>query len=134
MFSKFDDLCPFKALLYVNGENFDFEKHVLNLLTNAESAEWRRITTNHLKWKYIDTLSGVQETSILFVLEKLLKKYWPDQHQEALKRTLDRILHKLRVVEFSSKSLLVIISHHHTSILTTELSSKCKRDTCHQRT
>jgi len=35
MFSNFDDLCSFKAPLYVNGEKFDFEKHVLSLLTDS---------------------------------------------------------------------------------------------------
>ena len=44
MFDNFDDLCPFKAPLYVKGEKFDFNKHVLNLLTNDERAEWRRVT------------------------------------------------------------------------------------------
>ena len=54
MFCNFDDLCPFKAQLNVNGEIFDFEKHVLNLLTDAERAEWWHLTVIHLKWKYID--------------------------------------------------------------------------------
>ena len=91
MFCNFDDLCPFKAQLNVNGENFDFEKHVLNLLTDAERAEWRRVTINHLKWKYIDAInSGVQE-AIVPVFGRLPKKYWPDQHQEALKMACNHI-------------------------------------------
>jgi hypothetical protein len=61
MFCNFDDLLPFKAPLNVNGKRFDFKKHVLNLLTDTECAEWRRVTINHLKWKYIDAInSGVQ--------------------------------------------------------------------------
>ncbi len=55
---QYDDLCPFKAPLYVKGVKFDFEKHVLNLLTVEEQAEWRRVTVNHLKWKYIDAISN----------------------------------------------------------------------------
>ena len=58
MFCNFDDLCPFMAPLHVNGEKFDFEKHVLDLLTDAERAEWWRLTVNHLKLKYIDTIKN----------------------------------------------------------------------------
>ena len=39
MFCNYDDLCPIKAPLYINGKNFDFEKHFLNLLTDVERAE-----------------------------------------------------------------------------------------------
>jgi hypothetical protein len=75
-------------------------------------------TINHLKWNYIDAInSGVQE-AILFVFGRLPKKYWHDQHQEALKMALDHILNKERVVEFKPKSLVVIISHHYALVLT----------------
>ena len=58
MFYYFDDLSSFKAPLYVNGEKFDFKKHVLDLLTDAERAEWWRLTVNHLKLKYIDAIKN----------------------------------------------------------------------------
>ena len=47
MFCNFDDLSPFKAPLYASGGNFDIKKHVLNLLTAVERAEWRSVTINH---------------------------------------------------------------------------------------
>ncbi len=53
MFSNFDDLCPFKAPLYVNGKKIDFEKHNLNLLTDAECAEWWRLTVIIYREKYV---------------------------------------------------------------------------------
>ena len=101
MFCNLDDLCPLKAPLYINGKQFDFEKHFLNLLTTAERAEWWRLTVNHLKWKYIDAInSGVQE-AIVLVFGRLPQKYWPAQHQEALEMACNHILHtKGRVVEF----------------------------------
>jgi hypothetical protein len=58
MFCNFDDLCPFKAPLHVNGKKIDFKKHVLDLLTDAERAEWWRLTVNHLKLKYIDAIKN----------------------------------------------------------------------------
>ncbi len=73
MFCNFDDLCPFKAPLHVNGKKIDFEKHVLDLLTDAERADWWRLTVNHLKWKYIDAIkNGVKKPSSSF-LEGCLK-------------------------------------------------------------
>jgi hypothetical protein len=80
MFDNSDDLCPFKAPLSVKGEKIDFEKHVLNLLTDAERAEWRCVTINHLKWKYIDAIRSRVKKAIVLVFERLPKKYWPDQH------------------------------------------------------
>jgi hypothetical protein len=78
--------------LYVDGQNFDFDKHVLKLLTNAERAEWSRVTINHLKWKYINAIMSSVHRVILFVFGRLPKKYWPAQHQEALKMARDYIL------------------------------------------
>ena len=80
MFDNSDDLCPFKAPLSVKGEKIDFEKHVLNLLTDSERAEWRCVTINHLKWKYIDAIRSRVKKVIVLVFERLPKKYWPDQH------------------------------------------------------
>ena len=115
MFCNFDDLCPFKAPLYVNGKQFDFEKHVLNLLTDAERAEWWRLTVNHLKWKYIDTIKNGVKKAILLVFGRLPKKYWPDQHQEALQIARDHIrCTKGRVVEFT---LEIITCDHFSSVL-----------------
>ena len=85
-----------------------------------ERAEWRRVTINHLKWKYIDVInSGVQE-AILFVFGRLPKKYWADQHQEALKMALNCILHKGRVVEFKLK----IVTCYHLSSLCFGIGNK----------
>jgi len=61
MFCNVDDLCPFKAPLHVNGEQFDFEKNFLHLLTDAERAEWWRLTVkgctgDFSKKKYVQTL------------------------------------------------------------------------------
>jgi hypothetical protein len=75
MFSNFDDLYPFKSPLYVNGEKFDFEIHVLNLLTDTECAEWWRLTVNHLKWKYIDAIKSCVQKAIVLVFGRLPKKY-----------------------------------------------------------
>jgi hypothetical protein len=114
MFSNFDDLCPFKAPLYVNGEKFDFEKHFLNLLTNAERAEWLRLTVNHLKWKYIDAIKSSVQKAIVLVFGRLPKKYWPDQHQEALRLARKHILRtEERVVEFT---LEIITCDHFSSL------------------
>jgi hypothetical protein len=125
MFCNYDDLCPIKAPLYINGEPFDFEKHFLNLLTEAERAEWWRLTVNHLKWKYIDAInSGVQE-AILLAFGRLPKKYWPVQHQEALKMAYNHFLcREGRVVEFK---LEIVTCDHFSSLSTTKESSKCKR-------
>jgi len=112
MFDNFDDLCLFKAPLSVNGEKFDFEKH--NLLTDAERAEWRRVTINHLKWKYIDAIRSRVKKAIVLVFGRLPKKYWPDQHQEALKMAREHILcTEERVVE----STLKIVTCDHFSSL-----------------
>jgi hypothetical protein len=114
MFENFDDLCPVKAPLFVNGEKFDFEKHVLHLLTDEERAEWWRLIVNHLKWKYIDAIKNGVKKAILFVFGRLPKKYWPDKHKEAL-----QIAHKYildtegRAVEFT----LEIVTCDHISSL-----------------
>jgi hypothetical protein len=117
MFENFDDLCPFKAPLSVNGEKFDFEKHVLNLLTDAKRAEWWRLTVNHLKWKYIDAIkNGVKKPSSLF-LEGCLKRIG-----RLSTRKLCRLLAITSIVPRSvwwsacSKSLLAIISHRCSSV------------------
>ena len=83
MFCNFDDLCPFKAPLYVKCKKNDFEKHVLNLLPDAERAEWWCLTVNHLKWKYIDAIKSSVKKAIVLVFRRLPKKYWLEQHQEA---------------------------------------------------
>ena len=112
MFENFDDLCPFKAPLYVNGEKFDFEKHVLYLLTDEERAEWWCLTVNHLKWKYIDAIKNGVKKAILFVFGRLPKKYWPDKHKEALQIAREYILDtEGRVVEFT----LEIVTCDHIS-------------------
>ena len=114
MFCNFDDLCPFKAPLYVNGERFDFEKHVLYLLTDEERAQWWRLTVNHLKWKYIDAIKNGVRKAILFVFGRLPKKYWPDKHKEALQIAREYILDtEGRVVEF----MLEIVTCDHISSL-----------------
>jgi hypothetical protein len=114
MFENFDDLCPFKAPLYVNGERFDFEKHVLYLLTDEERAQWWRLTVNHLKWKYIDAIKNGVRKAILFVFGRLPKKYWPDKHKEALQIAREYILDtEGRVVEFT----LEIVTCDHISSL-----------------
>jgi hypothetical protein len=114
MFCNFDDLCPFKAPLYVNGEKIDFEKHVLNLLTDAERAEWWHLTVIHLKWKYIDAIKNGVKKAILFVFGRLPKKYWPNHHQEALKMAREHILRtEERVVEFT---LEIVTCNHFSSL------------------
>ena len=114
MFENFDDLCPFKAPLYVKGVKFDFEKHVLNLLTDAERAEWWRLTVNHLKWKYIDAIKNGVKKAILLVFGRLPKKYWPGQHQEALRLARELILRtEERVVEFT---LEIVTCDHFSSL------------------
>ena len=114
MFENFDDLCPFKAPLSVNGEKFDFEKHVLDLLTDAERAEWWCLTVNHLKWKYIDAIKNGVKKAILFVFGRLPKKYWPAKHQEALQMARDHIrCSEGRVVEFT---LEIITCDHFSSL------------------
>jgi hypothetical protein len=114
MFENFDDLCPFKAPLSVNGKKFDFEKHVLDLLTDAERAEWWCLTVNHLKWKYIDAIKNGVKKAILFVFGRLPKKYWPAKHQEALQMARDHIrCSEGRVVEFT---LEIITCDHFSSL------------------
>ena len=114
MFENFDDLCSFKAPLYVNGEKSDFEKHVLNLLTDAERAEWWRLTVNHLKWKYIDAIKNGVKKAIVLVFGRLPKKYWPGQHQEALRLAREHILRtEERVVEFT---LEIVTCDHFSSL------------------
>ena len=114
MFENFDDLCPFKAPLYVNGEKFDFEKHVLYLLTDEERAEWWCLTVNHLKWKFIDAIKNGVKKAILFVFGRLPKKYWPAKHQEALQMARDHIrCSEERVVEFT---LEIITCDHFSSL------------------
>jgi hypothetical protein len=117
MFSNFDDLCPFKAPLYVNSEKFDFEKNVLNLLTNAERAEWWRLTVNHLKWKYIDAIKNGMKKPLCWYLGGC---------QKSIGRISTRKLcgwHAItsfvpRSVWWSSRSklLLAIISHRCASV------------------
>jgi hypothetical protein len=100
--------------MYVKGVKFDFEKHVLNLLTVEEQAEWRRVTVNHLKWKYIDAISNRLKKSIVLVFGRLPKKYWPDQHTEALKMARKHILDtEGRVVEFTLK---IVTCDHFSSL------------------
>jgi hypothetical protein len=102
MFSNFDDLCSFKAPLYVNGEKFDFEKHVLGLFTDAQRAKWWRLTVNHLKRKYIDAIKNGVKKAIVLVFGRLPIKYWPGQHRNALRLARKHILRtKERVVEFT---------------------------------
>jgi hypothetical protein len=114
MFYNFDDLCSFKAPLYVNGEKFDFEKHVLNLLTDEERAKWWRLTVNHLKWKYIDAIKNGVKKAILFVFGRLPKKYRPAKHKEALQIARDHIrCTEEGVVEF----MLEIVTCDHFSSL-----------------
>jgi hypothetical protein len=114
MFCNFNDLCPFKAPLYVNGKNFDFEKHVLNLLTNVKRAEWWCLTVNHLKWKYIDAIKSRVQEAILLVFGRLPKTFRPDQHQEALTMARNHILcTKGQVVEVRLK----IVTCDHFSLL-----------------
>jgi hypothetical protein len=114
MFDNFDDLCPFKAPLCVKGEKFDFEKHILNLLTDAERAEWWCLTGNHLKWKYIDAIKNRVSKAIVLVFGRLPKKYWPNKHQEALQMAREHILlTEERVVEFT----LEIVTCDHFSLL-----------------
>ena len=114
MFDNFDDLCPFKAPLSVNGKKIDFEKHVLDLLTDAERAEWWRLTVNHLKWKYIDAIKNGVKKAILFVFGRLPKKYWPAKHKEALQIARDHIrCTEGRVVEFT---LEIVTCDHFSSL------------------
>ena len=104
---NFDDLCPFKAPLHVNGENFDFEKHFLILLTDAERAAWWRLTVNHLKWKYIDAIKSRVQWAILFVFGRLPKQFGRLSTRNAITSFVPR------GEWWSSRldSLLVIISH-----------------------
>ena len=91
---------------YVNDEKFYFKKHVLNLLTNVEHAEWRRFTINHSEWEYIDAISSRVQEAIVLVFGRLLTKYWPAQHQEALQKAHEHILcSKGRVAEYHLSSL-----------------------------
>ena len=114
MFCNFDDLCPFKAPLYINGKKIDFKKYFLNLLTNAEHAEWWRLTVDHLKWKYIDAIKSRVQEVIVLVFGRLPKKYWPAQHQEALQMARKHILHtKEHVVEFT---LEIVTCNHFSSL------------------
>ena len=114
MFSNFDDLCSFKAPLYVNREKFDFEKHVLSLLTDTQRAKWWRLTVNHLKWKYIDAIMNGVKKAIVLVFGRLPKKYWPGQHQEALRLARKHILRtEERVVKFT---LEIVTCDHFSSL------------------
>ena len=97
MYNLFSDLCQFEMPLYIDGENFDFEKHLLNLLTNDECAEWRRFTINYLKWRYIDAIKNGVHRAIVIVFGRLPKKYWPEQHQKALKKAIKHILHSKKL-------------------------------------
>jgi hypothetical protein len=114
MFENFNDLCPFKAPLSVNGKKFDFEKHVLDLLTDAERAEWWCLTVNHLKWKYIDAIKNGVKKAILFVFGRLTKKCWPAKHKEALQIARDHIrCTEGRVVVFK---LEIVTCDHFSSL------------------
>ena len=114
MFCNFDDLCPFKAPLYVKGVKFDFEKHFLGLFTDAQRAKWWRLTVNHLKRKYIDAIKNGVKKAILFVFGRLPKKYWPDKHKEALQIARKYILDtEGRVVEFT---LEIVTCDHFSSL------------------
>jgi hypothetical protein len=114
MFYNFDDLCSFKAPLYVNGEKFDFEKHVLSLFTDAQRAKWWRLTVNHLKRKYIDAIKNGVKKAIVLVFGRLPKKYWPGQHRNALRLARKHILRtEERVVEFT---LEIVTCDHFSSL------------------
>ena len=93
MYDLFSDLCQFEMPLYIDGKKFDFEKHLLNLLTNDERAEWRRFTINYLKWRYIDAIKNGVHRAIVMVFGRLPNKYWPELHKKALKKALKHILH-----------------------------------------
>jgi hypothetical protein len=114
MFYYFDDLCSFKAPLYVNGEKFDFEKHVPGLFTDAQCAKWWRLTVNHLKRKYIDAIKNGVKKAIVLVFGRLPKKYWPGQHRNALRLARKHILRtEERVVEFT---LEIVTCDHFSSL------------------
>ena len=114
MFYYFDDLCSFKAPLYVNGEKFDFEKHVLSLFTDAQCDKWWRLTVNHLKRKYIDAIKNGVKKAIVLVFGRLPKKYWPGQHRNALRLARKHILRtEERVVEFT---LEIVTCGHFSSL------------------
>jgi hypothetical protein len=114
MFYYFDDLCSFKAPLYVNGKKFDFEKHVLNLFTDVQRDKWWRLTVNHLKWKYIDAIKNGVKKAIVLVFGRLPIKYWPGQHKEALRLARKHILRtEERVVEFT---LEIVTCDHFSSL------------------
>jgi hypothetical protein len=115
IFDNFDDLCSFKAPLYVNGEKFDFEKHVLSLFTDAKRAKWWRLTVNHLKRKYIDAIKNWVKKAIVLVFGRLPSiKYWPGQHRNALRLARKHILRtEERVVEFT---LEIVTCDHFSSL------------------
>jgi hypothetical protein len=114
MFYYFDDLCSFKAPLYVNGEKFDFEKHVLSLFTDAQCDKWWRLTVNHLKRKYIDAIKNGVKKAIVLVFGRLPIKYWPGQHRNALRLARKHILRtEKRVVEFT---LEIVTCDHFSSL------------------
>jgi hypothetical protein len=56
MFDDFDDLCPMKTPLKVDGVNFDFKKHFLSVLSDDERSRWKALTIDHIKWKYVDAI------------------------------------------------------------------------------
>ncbi len=84
MFCNFDNICLFKTPLYFNGKKLNSKSisSIFSLTWNVLNGGTSLLTI--WKWKYIDAInSGVQE-AIVFVFVRLPKKYWPDQHQEAL--------------------------------------------------
>jgi len=67
-----------------------------------------------LKWKYIDAIKNGVKKAILFVFGRLPKKYWPNQHQEALKMARKHIFcTEESVVEFTLK---IITCDHFSSL------------------
>ena len=117
MFSNFDDLCPFKAPLYVNGKKIDFEKHVLNLLTDTERVEWWHLTVIHLKWKYIDAIKSRVQEAIVLVFGRLPKSIGRLSTRKLCRWHADTSFIPRSVWWSSrSRSLLAIISHRCVSV------------------
>ncbi len=67
-----------------------------------------------MKWKYIDAIKNGVKKAIVLVFGRLPKKYWPDQHQEALLLAREHILHtEGHVVEFT---LEIVTCDHFSSL------------------
>ncbi len=84
MFDAFDDLCPMKAPLKVDGVKFDFKKHFLDVLSDEERARWKTLTIDHIKWKYVDAIDHGVNKAIVLIFGKRPGQYWPDIHKRAL--------------------------------------------------